>query len=69
MKVGPVLRDQLTSSDIEKEDYLYYRNGRDFIELKKTAKPIRQEGESVQDYAIRKFRIVTRDFTAFDIEE
>jgi hypothetical protein len=52
-----------------KEDYLYYRNGRDFIELKETAKPIRQEGESAQDYAVRKFRIVTRDFTAFDIEE
>jgi hypothetical protein len=52
-----------------KEDYLYYRWGRDFIELKETVKPVRPEGESAQDFAVRTFRIVTRDFTAFDIEE
>jgi hypothetical protein len=51
------------------EDSFYYSKGRELIEFKKTAKPSRQNGESQQDYAVRKFQIVTRDFTAFNNEE
>jgi hypothetical protein len=52
-----------------KKDYLYYWNGRDFIELKESANPIGQEGEILQAYGIRTFRIVTQDFTVFDIKD
>jgi hypothetical protein len=37
------------------DEYLYYGNGRDYIKLKDTVKPIGQERVSVQDNAVRKF--------------